>query len=526
MPDEIAVKIPLLQGGEVPSRPQRSLLRTSVSFAALSGAAYSLSLAKAVVVARYFGTTSGMDAFAIAILIPNLLGVLIAGSSAGALIPALALAEKHGLEERAHTFRSYLILAVAACVLLSVLLALLADPIIAVLASRFDAGSKLQAAGLLRWASPLLVFNAIYAMGSAELLSRQKYNLVAMTPAVSSLASFGIIVLFANAGAHVLVHSMLAGMALQALVVVWPAWRANPVRVRLSLWTLAVRTLVRSQVPLLMASAVGVANLSVDQVIATFLPAGNVSALNYAGSINGLVVQVVVMSAASMALPELAQLAAVGNMEMLKARARKSIAGITMVAAPVAALILVSGSFLIRIFFQHGVFNQQSTHIVFTTWAGYTLGLVPFSIGMMAVRLTHATKFNYVLVALGAVALPLNGLLDYALMKKWGCFGISLSTSIVYCVSSTALYVVLQRRIGTILNRAICKVICGSVLASVAAGGSFWAIRSTMANEWLGMTVGGLAFSAVLVLGYAGLGLLARTPSGLVFLPAWSVPEK
>src|SRR5258706_3873780 len=283
VPDEIAVKIPLLQGGEVPSRPQRSLLRTSVSFAALSGAAYSLSLAKAVVVARSFGTTSGMDACAIAILIPNLLGILIAGSSAGALIPALALAEKLGPEERSHTFRSYLILAVAACVLLSVLLALLADPMSALLASRFDAGSKLQAAGLLRWASPLLVFNAIYAMGSAELLSRQKYNMVAVTPAVSSLASFAIIILFANGGAQVLVYSMLAGIALQALVVVWPAWRANPVRGRPALWTSfwtpGVRTLVHSQVPLLMASAVGVANLSVDQVIATFLPAGSVRAL-------------------------------------------------------------------------------------------------------------------------------------------------------------------------------------------------------------------------------------------------------
>src|SRR5258706_5857471 len=159
VPDEIAVKIPLLQGGEVPSRPQRSLLRTSVSFAALSGAAYSLSLAKAVVVARYFGTTSGMDAFAIAILIPNLLGVLIAGSSAGALIPALALAEKHGLEERAHTFRSYLILAGAACLLLSQLPVLPSPPLNSAAAVPFRAWSQLEAAGPRPAARPRLRLN-------------------------------------------------------------------------------------------------------------------------------------------------------------------------------------------------------------------------------------------------------------------------------------------------------------------------------------------------------------------------------
>jgi putative peptidoglycan lipid II flippase len=419
-----------------------------------------------------------------------------------------------------------LILAGTVCVLLCVLLVLLADPMIAVLASRFDVGRKLQAANLLRWASPLLIFNAVYAIGSAELLSRQKYNLVALAPAISSLASLAIIGLFKNSGVSVLVYSLLVGTALQSMVVVWPAWSANPVYGRSSLWTPAVRNLVRGQIPLLITSAVGIANVSVDQAIASFLPAGSVSALNYASTINALVVQMVVMSAAWVALPELAQLAAIGNMEMLLVRARRCIAGITMVAAPVAALILVSGSFAIRLLFQHGNFDQQSTHLVFTTWAGYTLGLVPFSIGIMAARLINVTNVNYALVALGAVALPLNGLLDYLLMKKWGCFGISLSTSMVYCVTSTVLYIFLQRRIGTILNRAICKVIFGSVLASMAAGGYLWAIRAAIPNEWFGMILGGLGFAVILIWGYAGLGLLARTSSGLVFLPAWGVAEK
>jgi len=491
----------------------------------LSAAAYSLSLTKAVVVARYFGTTNGMDAFAIAVLVPNLLGVLVAGSCATALIPALALAERHSPQERARTFRAYLILAGGLCILLSLLLALLADPAIAVLASRFDAIRKAQASSLLRWASPLLIFNAICAIGSAELLSRQKYNMVALAPAVSSVASLGIVVLHKNSGATVLVYSLLVGTGLQALLLIWPAWRANRVHGRISLWTPAVRHLLRGQVPLLMASAVGVANVSVDQAIATFLPTGSVSALSYASTINTLVVQMVVMSAAWVALTELSQLAAMGNTEILVARARRCIAGSTMVAAPVAVLILVSGEFLIRTVFQHGAFNQQSTHLVFATWAGYTLGLVPFSIGIMAARLINVTRANYTLVALGAVALPLNGLLDYVLMKKWGCFGISLSTSIVYCVTSTVLYIYLQKRIGTILNRSIWRVILGSVLASIGAGGCLWAVVFAIPNEGLGTALGGLCFAAILMSSYAGFGFVARTPFGIVFLPARSFPE-
>jgi len=126
---------------------------------------------------------------------------------------------------------------------------------------------------------------------------------------------------------------------------------------------------------------------------------------------------------------------------------------------------------------------------------------------------------------LGAVALPLNGLLDYVLMKKWGCFGISLSTSIVYCVTSTVLYIYLQKRIGTILNRSIWRVILGSVLASIGAGGCLWAVVFAIPNEGLGTALGGLCFAAILMSSYAGFGFVARTPFGIVFLPARSFPE-
>jgi len=521
-PEEFA----LLNSGDALVRSQRSFLHVSLRFAVLSAAAYSLSLARAVVVARYFGTTRGMDAFAIAILIPNLIGALIAGSCASALIPALALAEMQGVEERGRTVRSYLVLVTGVCVLLCALLALCANPLTAVLASRFDTASRALAASLMRWSSPLLFLNAIYAVGSAELLSRKKYNLLALAPAVSSLASLGIILLLKNSGAPVLVCSFVIGAALQALLVGWPAWSANPICGPTPLWTPVLGNLVRNQIPLLIASVVGVANVSVDQAIAGFLPAGNVSALNYASSINALVVQLVVMSAAVVALPELAELAARGKMEILLARARGCIAGTTMVAAPVAALILVCGGFLIRVLLQHGAFDEVSTRLVFATWIGYTVGLVPFSIGIMAARLISVTNVNYALVALGVVALPLNGLLDYLLMQKWGCLGISLSTSLVYCVTSTVMYAFLRDRLGNVVSRPTWSVILRSVLVSTVAGGCLWTIRAMVPNQWLGVVLGTLVFAIVLFLGYVAVGLLGTTSHGVVFLPAWGIPSE
>jgi peptidoglycan biosynthesis protein MviN/MurJ (putative lipid II flippase) len=127
---------------------------------------------------------------------------------------------------------------------------------------------------------------------------------------------------------------------------------------------------------------------------------------------------------------------------------------------------------------------------------------------------------NHILVVLGAVVLPLNGLLDYLLMKKWGCFGISLSTSIIYFLTAAVKYWFLRRHTGQILNRSTWEVIVGAVLASAAAGSCLWVIRLAIPNPWLGMALGVLGFAVVLASGYAALGLLVRTSSGVIFLPS------
>src|SRR5262249_29508507 len=153
---------------------------------------------------------------------------------------------------------------------------------------------------------------------------------------------------------------------------------ANPVRGEVHWGTSEVKELVRQQFPLLVVSSFGVLNLAVDQFMAGLLPSGSAAALNFANSLNAVVVQAVVFAAFCGIFPELSDMAAARDFRGLALKVRDSMRGIAQLAIPIATLIFILGQTAVRVFFQHGRFDSNSTRQVSAIWTGYTCGLLPF----------------------------------------------------------------------------------------------------------------------------------------------------
>jgi putative peptidoglycan lipid II flippase len=471
-------------------------------------------MVKTIVVTRLFGTTPAMDSYTIAILVPNVLGSLVASTVAAGLVPALAKAECHGPESRATVFRTSFLIVVAVCLLGTMIIATFPGAVIRLLVFSLDPARAAAARSMLPLASLLFVLNSIYAFGSAELLSRKRFLIVGAAPAISTCLSLAIIWTFGNSGISVLVWSLVIGTAVQAAVVAGPAWNASRGGSLFSWHAGGVRDVLIAQISLLGVASVGVANVFVDQAVATWLPAGNVSALNYASTLNGAVMQVVVMTLGWVALPELSALAAAGDLKVLQRRMRTCIVLATMIAAPVCAMVLCFGQVGIRIIFQHGQFHAQSTQLVYVAWAGYSIGLVPVAIAMMAARLANALQANALLFRTGLILLGLNAALDIVFMRTIGLFGISLSTSIVYCVAGFLLYRGLRPRIGRIVDRQTSRLIGAAALGSAAALLPVWVLREVLPGN-TGVAIMLVAFFCVLVtVIYLGSHLLSIDNSG------------
>jgi len=472
--------------------------------------AYGFSFGRSLLVARYFGTSTEMDAFTLAVLLPNLLATLLTGGFAVSLVPALAAAELSGESERANTFRAGLLLFTAIASVAAVLLAVLSLPTMALVAPGFDAGKQMVAAGLLRWCAALLPLNAVYAYCSAELLSRRKYVAVAAAPIISTAISVVALLAFASSGVKALTVGLVAGTLFQAAAVAAPALVANKLRGGVRWWTPEVKSLMREQAPLLLISSFGVVNVSVDQFMAGLLRSGSAAALGFANSLNGVVTQTVVMAASWVLLPELSKLAVEGDQEGLRLKMQQSISGIAMVAIPAAIAIFVLGGTAVQVLFQHGRFDSNSTQQVSRIWIGYTWGLLPFALGMAPVRLLNAMRQNQFLVQLGVIAAIINAGLDYALMRWIGPVGISLSTSLVYLCSSILIFRFVRKLVPGIADGKLWAGILRALLVCTPPGAALWMFRQSV-SAVTALGVGGLLFVAVIFVVY----LL----SGLVQLP-------
>jgi putative peptidoglycan lipid II flippase len=478
-----------------------------VTFGLISLLAYGFSFGKSLVVARYFGTSAEMDAFTLAVLLPNLLATLLTGGFAISLVPALASAELKSQEERANTFRAGLLLFAAVACIAAVLLAILARPTMALVAPGFDGAKQILAAGLLRWCAALLPLNAVYAYCSAELLSRKKYIGVAAAPVITTAISVAALLLFPGIGVKVLALGLVVGTLLQALAVAAPTWGVNRLREALRWWTPDVRELARQQLPLLLISSFGVVNVSVDQFMAGLLPSGSAAALSFATNLNMVVNQVVVMAASWVLLPELSKLVAEGDTDGLALKARQSILGIALLAMPVAIVIFILGGPAVRLLFQHGRFDSSSTHRVSAIWMGYTCGLLPVAIAMIPVRLLNAMRQNQFLVRVGVAALAINAGLDYILMRWLGPVGISLSTSLVYLCTAILVFWFVKRLVPKIFVGKLWTGILRALLLCVPAGIGLLLFKQTFPGA-IALFAGGTLFAGVVLCLYHWCGLV------------------
>ena len=455
--------------GDAAAPVPTSLLRGSALYSGFSVLAYVVALGKTVLATRYFGTSPEMDAYTIAFAIPLLLASIAINSCSAGLIPVLATVQREDPERRGDALRGSMAVFLLVATTVAAILMLFPEQFSRLVSPGFDAERRHLAASMLRILALTLPLQVIFGFASADLLSRHKHIRAAIGPAISNaIIIFGILTL-RRFGIQGLAWATLAGCAMQAIGLCTPDMRSGWLRLPSLRNNSYACMALAAQAPLLLNSIYSTCNGLVDQVAAGFLPAGAVSGIGYALALNGFVMVAVPMAIGWAVLPRFSDLLSTGNIEELKSAARRAIAGGVAVAAPVTAAIFVLGHGALRMVFQYGAFTNHSTSLVYSIWAGYTIGIIPLVPGMIAVRIVNSLRMNDVLLKLGVVSLFINAGLDFLLMRWFGAAGIAASTSMVYLFNAIVLSLVLNRRIGRIADGATWSI---GMRAIVAAGGA------------------------------------------------------
>jgi putative peptidoglycan lipid II flippase len=497
-----------------PSPAAKPAVRPRGGFALLVAAGILLSriagLVRERVFAHYLGSSSAADAFKAALKIPNFLQNLFGeGVLSASFIPVYARLLSEDDDERmagrvAGVFASMLALAVSIIVLAGVL----ATPyILDLIAPGFEGDVRMLTIRIVRILFPGVGLLVLSAWCLGILNSHHKFFLSYVAPVLWNVAMIATLVMFGTRLgqgdlAIALAWGTVIGSALQFGIQLPFVFRyAKHIAFGFDRQLESVREIFRNLGPVILGRGVVQLSAYIDQMIASYLPAGAVSSLAYAQTIYLLPISLFGMSVAAAELPQMSRQTgsdAEVN-EALRKRLERGLRQIAFFVVPTVVAFIAIGRVLVAALYQTGKFQDDQTLYVWYILVGSTVGLLAMTLGRLYSSAFYALRDTKTPLKFAAARVILTGVLGYlfAFPLRWmivaaiqavhmplpastggasamGTVGLTASAGIAGWLEFLLLRTFLQKRVGPVsFPLGFQMRLWGSAIAAGAAGMAF-----------------------------------------------------
>ena len=392
--------------------------------------------ARDIMLAAILGAGPVADAFFVALRLPNHFRAIFAeGAFNAAFVPAYA--QLYGQNETsAKLFANRIFtLLFGAQVVLLIVAWLFMPQVIGLLAPGFadDPTRGELAIALTRITFPYLLLITLVTLYGGMLNVMHRFASAAAAPIflnLSMMATLALAAFFPGAGYAAAWGVLIAGV-LEFLLLAGDAARSG-ILPKFSVPRLdqEVRAFFRTLGPATIGSMGTQVALFADTIIATFLPAGALSALYYADRLNQLPIGVIGIAIGTVLLPEMSRrLTAEDHAGAAKAQ-RRAFDFTLLFSIPFVAAFLTVPDVIMRAMFARGAFSKADAAAAGATLAAYAVGLIPFVMIRSAVATFYARKDTATPVKAALTGVAVNVAMKVALMGTLAQIGLALATAI------------------------------------------------------------------------------------------------
>jgi putative peptidoglycan lipid II flippase len=484
-----------------------------------------------MVQAAVLGATELSDAFIIAQRLPNSFRSIFGeGAFNTAYIPCYSEALELEGAESAKEFASQIFSLLLVTQALILILAWLFTPqLVAIMAPGLsDRPEKFAiTVTLTRIAFPYLACMVLFTLHQGTLNAHGYFALPAFAP---SLMNVGVILglavglFFPNTAVAATIGFMLSGFV-QLGLLMWSAHKHGlleqlaPVR-----WS-RVREFFLRLGPAVIGSASGQIAIFVDTILASLLPDGGVSSIQYADRLYQLPNGLIGVAAGTVLLPEMSRRLAAGDEMGARSTQNTTMALTIMAAAPFFVAFVSLPELIVAGIYMHGKFGVADTFASADVLAAYGGGLLALVLVASAKASFQARGDTRTPMLIALAALTVNIALKVALIHPLGAPGLAIATAI-------GLWINLGALVGIGISREIMnfdalfgKCLLSTLIAStaltlvaqlcrgpaLALGAHFGSLANLVALIALS-TLGGLVYLGALI---GVLRLLGLHPSAL-----------
>lgn len=396
-----------------------------------------------LLVAWKFGRSQAFEAFLLAFVIPYTITNALSDSLTATLVPDFIRLRGGGRHEEARELYggllAWLLLIAGAVAFLCVA----AQPLyVRLVAASFSTQSWDMMFYLLCLTAPAAFLNCVVRFWQAILNAEDKFFLGSAASVATPLISIALLFFSLNTGVSALSLGLLVGALVELALVgaalrranafLLPRWRGLSRQVRDAFgqwWRLLLSVFFINSMSV------------VDNAMAARLAAhGSVAALNYGRKAVTFPIDLSAIAFVTVVLPYFSRLAAARDWRGLRRTLRRHLSLIFALNLPVVCALVLWSKPIVRLLFERGEFTPADTETVSRVLSYYALTL-PFYIAFLVLmKLLSSLRENVTAIWFGGVVLLSDVVLNYALSKRMGVFGIALATPCVYALMSLVLY--------------------------------------------------------------------------------------
>lgn len=459
-----------------------------------------LGFVKDIQISFYYGSTWITDGFFMAMSIPFMVLGIFTSATDSVIIPQYNRISVNFGRKTADAFFSKVLLALFAIgLVMSLLLLLFPEALVALIAPGFSGALFKYTIDTLRLFSFLGFFHIFYCFLCTYNTIYKQIGMRAILSFSTNLIIVFTLIFIHDSKMYGLIMAQLCGSFISMLLPAYGAYKLGYTPfVKTDIPAGEMRQFLKIFLPIMTAALLSEINIFVDKFLASKLPAGGVSALNYAFKLPSIFDNLIVVGLGIVVLFSLSESYREKNYDSFKKQTTNIIKFMIVLLTPVAIFFMLMSHQLIEIIYMRGKFDTTSVILVSRVLKGYAPVVLLAPLFAAFSRIFHSTEDTRTPLAIFTCTVAINVALSIILANRYGVSGISTATSIsLLCACMISIFII-KKRIGFDRDN-LCYIDIGKILVCniLFALSLFSAIRLTIDSYWqiiYAALVGGITY--------------------------------
>ena len=425
-----------------------------------------------ILLGKSFGASFQTDAYLLAIAIPTVIFGGILGAIATTFLPKYINIRTDKGRDMGDIFTGKMIGNLGFfCLVFTFIGIIFSKQIVSLIAGGFNEETLELAIKLTRIMFPMIICIGISSILTGYLQSNNQFTIPALIGFPSNIIVIVALLLSYQYGIYGVAYATLIGAVFQILLQ-YPFFKktGGSIHYVLDFKDENIRHVLVLAIPVFLGNAAQQVNLLVDRILASGLVEGSISALNFAGRLNGFVYGLFVFPIITVIYPMFAHLMSIKDMDGLKEILRTSINLIILVILPITFGAMILRVPIITLLFERGAFDARATMLTASALLFYSIGMVFFGLSDLVNRVFYGMQDTKTPMIIGSMVVFINIVLNVILVRLMAHSGLALATTISSAVAFILLIYNLRIKLGSLGGKKIFTVFAKSLFSSLIMG--------------------------------------------------------